>query len=378
MFFQEQAGFNVKRLGQVFTPPGVVKKMISLRQNKGSLLEPSSGKGAFSSKFKNIVSIEIDKNIVKDKNTLVCDFFKYSTQNQFQTIIGNPPYVRFQDIPFETKKILSMDLFDKRSNLYLFFIEKCVKHLTKGGELIFITPRDFLKSTNSIKLNKLLYEEGSFTDFYELGDDKIFKGYSPNCAIWRWQKGLKNRKLSCGRAFFYSQGQIWFGKYKLKSHLSDYFDVKVGAVSGADHIFSNQKYGNVQMVCSETRRTKNKRVMIYNKKCGPLKRFKDELLSRKIKKFNENNWWEWGRKYQRQEGERIYVNCKTRQKDPFFISSDQAYDGSVLALFPKKKMNLSKAAQALNKTRWQDLGFVCGGRLIFSQRSLQNAPVNIL
>ena len=378
MFFQEQLTFNVKHLGQVFTPHEIVKKMIGLRKNKGSLLEPSAGTGSFSSKFKNIVSIEIDKNIVKDKNTLVCDFFKYSTQNQFQTIIGNPPYVRFQDIPQKTKKRLPMDLFDKRSNLYLFFIEKCIRHLTKAGELIFITPRDFLKSTNSVKLNKILYKEGSFTDFYELGDDKIFKGYSPNCAIWRWQKGLKNRKLSCGKTFFYSQGQIWFGKHKLQSHLSDYFDIKVGAVSGADHIFSNQKYGNIHIVCSETRRTKNKRTMIYNKKCKYLNGFKNELLNRKIKKFNENNWWEWGRKYHHQEGERIYVNCKTRQKDPFFISLDQAYDGSVLALFPKIKMDLSKAVDTLNKTKWQDLGFVCGGRLIFSQRSLQNAPINIL
>ena len=352
--------------------------MIKLRKNKGSLLEPSAGEGSFSSKFKNMVSIEIDKNIVKDKKTLVCDFFEYSTKNQFRTIIGNPPYVRFQDIPYKTKKLLPMDLFDKRSNLYLFFIEKCVKHLTQGGELIFITPRDFLKSTNSIKLNKVLYEQGSFTDFYELGDDKIFKAYSPNCAIWRWQKGLKTRKLSCGKTFFYSQGQIWFGKHKLKSNLSDYFEVKVGAVSGADYIFSNKKYGNVQMVCSETRKTKNKRTMIYNKKCKYLKGFKTELLNRRIKKFNENNWWEWGRKYHHQEGERIYVNCKTRQKNPFFISKDIAYDGSVLALFPKMKMDLTKAVNTLNTTKWQDLGFVCGGRLIFSQRSLQSAPINIL
>ena len=38
-------------------------------------------------------------------------------------------------------------LFDGRSNLYLYFIEKAVRHLRHGGELIFIVPREFTKLT---------------------------------------------------------------------------------------------------------------------------------------------------------------------------------------------------------------------------------------
>ena len=39
--------FNVTSMGQVFTPPDIVKKMLKLRRNKGSVLEPSAGTGAF-------------------------------------------------------------------------------------------------------------------------------------------------------------------------------------------------------------------------------------------------------------------------------------------------------------------------------------------
>lgn len=370
---------NVKNLGQVFTPKNIVRTMIELRRNEGRILEPSAGNGAFLSTLdRNAVGIEIDKKLVKDSRVHVCDFFKYSMKNKFQTIIGNPPYVRFQDIPNETKKLLPMDLFDRRSNLYLFFIAKCIEHLDQGGELIFITPRDFLKSTNSKKLNKELYKNGSFTDFFELGDVRVFNGYSPNCAIWRWEKDLKGKMMSCGNRFHYSNGQIWFGNKMSKTSLSDYFNVRVGAVSGADHIFSNKKHGNVKMVCSKTCKTGEKRTMIYNKKCKYLEQFKDKLLNRKVRRFNQNNWWKWGRNYQDHEGERIYVNCKTRNPKPFFISEDRAYDGSVLALFPKTKMDLGKTVNKLNKIKWQDFGFVCDGRLIFSQRSLQNAPVGEL
>ncbi len=370
--------FKVKHLGQVFTPDNIVQKMISLSRNRGSILEPSCGNGAFLKRMNKAIGIEIDKDIITDKSVLKIDFFSYSKNNKFDTIIGNPPYVRFQDIPIKTKNLLPMDLFDRRSNFYLFFIAKCIDHLNDKGELIFITPRDFLKSTNSKNLNKKLYDQGSFTDFYELGDDRVFNGYSPNCAIWRWEKGLKDRKMSCRDNFCFLNGQIWFGKEAPKSNLSDYFNVKVGAVSGADYIFSNKKHGNIKMVCSHTNKTGEIRTMIYNKKCGYLNQFKAKLLNRRIREFNQSNWWKWGREYHDQDGERIYVNCKTRNSKPFFISEEKAYDGSVLALFPKMNMNLSKVVDKLNKVKWRDFGFVCDGRLIFSQRSLQNAPISNL
>ncbi len=369
---------DIRRLGQVFTPPQIVHAMLRLRKNRGTVLEPSAGDGAFMAALDgDAVGIELDARVNRDSRVHRADFFAYSLDNQFDTIIGNPPYVRFQDIRASTKRLLPMEWFDKRSNLYLFFIAKCIAHLRSGGELIFITPRDFLKSTNAKRLNRELYQQGSITDFYELGDARIFQGVAPNCAVWRWQRDCRSRKTNMGNLFCQHNGQLWFGKPARHGVLGDFFNVKVGAVSGADEIFANQRYANVDMVCSRTRQHGDKRKMIYNKKCAHLKKFKRALLQRKIKPFDETNWWQWGRAYHHQPGARIYVNCKTRQDKPFFVSDAQAYDGSVLALFPQPDagIDLGKAADKLNKVDWQSLGFVCDGRLMFTQRSLQNAAV---
>lgn len=82
-----------------------------------------------------------------------------------------------------------------------------------------------------------------------------------------------------------------------------------------------------------------------------------------------------GRDYHKSEMPRIYVNTKTRNKKPFFLHSCNAYDGSILAIFPKFKVDstmLQKICDKLNNTDWQEISFVYDGRFLFSQRSLEN------
>lgn len=375
---------NVKSLGQVFTPPHIVSDMLALVQNNGRFLEPSCGNGAF---YENLpsdkVGIELDSSIAC-RGALELDFFSYPTSEKFDTIIGNPPYVRFQDIKASTKELLKpfMTMFDERSNLYLFFIYKCVLHLNDGGELVFITPRDFLKSTASVRLNEFLFRTGSITHFVELGDKRIFTKAQPNCIIWRFEKANFTRKTQCLKEFSCINGQILFTKKAYTIPFNSLFFVKVGAVSGADSIFLSEKWGNVEFVGSQTCKSAKTKKMIYGeyaRECAYLQGFKAQLLQRKIKKFNEENWWEWGRDYYKSEMPRIYVNAKTRNKKPFFLHPCKAYDGSILAIFPKFKttsISLQKICDLLNSTDWEELGFVCDGRFLFSQRSLENVVLS--
>lgn len=367
---------DVRRLGQVFTPASVVDSMLALRRNRGRTLEPACGDGRFLAGLEDgATGIELDGSVAPpDRRVMVGDFFAYPLAERFDTIIGNPPFVRHLDIADGTRALLDMGLFDGRSNLYLFFIAKCMRHLRHGGELIFITPRDFLKATSARKLNGILYEQGSMTHYYELGDRAIFQGASPNCAIWRWQKGRRARSMATGGDFCHSNGQLWFGEAHADC-LGDYFDVRVGAVSGADHIFVNAERGDTRMVCSTTARDGRARNVIYNREDDSLLPHKEFLLERRIRKFDESNWWQWGRRYCHREGPRIYVNSKTRNPRPFFVSDMAAYDGSVMALFPKGDMDLPAAADRLNGTDWGRLGFVCDGRFLFTQKSLATAPV---
>ena len=371
-----RSNYDVKNRGQVFTPDFIVRNMLGLRKNYGRILEPSCAKGVFLRRLgERAVGIEKDNSLCEGLQNAICtDFFLHGVDNKYETIIGNPPYVRFQDIEKDTLQHLSLGLFDKRTNLYLFFIEKCISHLVHGGELIFITPRDFIKATSAKALNTLLYQEGSFTHFEDLGDKSIFNGYAPNCVIWRWEKGRKKKVLANGEVFHCKGGQIWFGSAG-GDKVSNYFDVKVGAVSGADEIFSHVA-GNKDFVCSKTRQTGETRRMIYNTPHAYLKRHKERLLKRRIRQFDEKNWWQWGRAYPKTSRSRIYVNVKTRQKDPFFMHDATAFDGSVLALFPKQERNLGNWLGMLNGQNWSGMGFVCGGRYLFTQRSLENAHLS--
>ncbi|MDR0971371.1 MAG: class I SAM-dependent methyltransferase [Bacteroidales bacterium] len=365
--------YNIKHLGQVFTPKHIVAEMLQLRHNYGSVLEPSSGDGAFFYNIPNCIGIEIDNNFSKE-GMVNMDFFDYSTENKFDTIIGNPPYVRYQDIQISTKNKLNSNLFDQRTNLYLFFIEKSIKHLKTHGELIFITPRDFLKATSSIKLNQFIYNNGTITDIIDLGDQKIFNNATPNCLIWRFEKDNFSRKTNIKKEFLCTNGQLIFTDNKYPINFKDVFFVKVGAVSGCDKIFANEEFANEEFVCSSTCKTGKTRKMIFNEKNSYLEKYKDVLINRKIKHFDENSWWQWGRLHYISNEKRIYVNCKTRNKKPFFTHKCNNYDGSLLAIFPNnQKINIETLTEELNNVNWEELGFVCDGRYIFSQKSLENS-----
>ncbi len=393
---------DVAAMGQIFTPQPIVHAMLALRRNSGRVLEPSCGDGAFLQHLPGAVGIEFDADYCPP-GALNIDFFAYPDSEQFDTIIGNPPYVRFQDVPEATRKRLTATRpdarFDGRSNLYLFFIEKCVRHLVPGGELIFITPRDFLKATSAVHLNRLLFETGSITDAIELGDARVFDDAVPNCLIWRFEKGCRERsmrylELGTGddigaalrapawetRHFVEAGGHLMFARGDYPLRLADVAFVKVGAVSGADELFADARHGSRDFVCSSTVSTGETRRMIWTEPGEPpppvLDAHKARLLQRKVARFDESNWWMWGRLHYRSALPRVYVNGRTRVARPFFLHPCTDYDGAVLAIFPRRAdVDLEAFRDALNAVAWADLGFVCDGRFLFTQRSLEHAPL---
>lgn len=371
---------DIATRGQVFTPAAIVERMLGLVRNRGRVLEPACGDGAFVRRipphYPEVVAIEIDPGHCPD-GALNADFFTYPEAEKFDTIIGNPPYVKARDIAPETRRHFSTQLLDGHANLYLHFIEKCVRHLKPGGELVFITPRDFLKATGAARLNTWLLDQGTITDFEELGDARIFEGVVPNCAIWRFERGNLKRRTSDGRRVLCAGGQILFTRGIYSVPLKSVFSVRVGAVSGADEIFANAELGNADFVCSKTAQSGELRRMIFDAPLPWLEQFKERLLARKVTRFDEHNWWKWGRRHHVSEAPRIYVNQKTRQAQPFFLNDCRNYDGSILALFPHRtdldQGVLQRLTAMLNEVDWQELGFVCDGRHLFSQRSLENA-----
>jgi adenine-specific DNA-methyltransferase len=388
---------EIAALGQFFTPPPIVDCMLTLVRNHGRVLEPACGDGAFLRHFPDALGIEVDPRCAPP-GVEVMNFFELSEDERFDTIIGNPPYVRYQDISPGTRRLSRGSVLDGRANLYMFFIEKCLRHLEPDGELIFITPRDLLKVTAAVPLNRRLHAAGTITDFIDLGDLRLFDGVTPNCAIWRFQKGEMSRRtrfaaLGLGkgvealrqpawekRRFSEAGGHLLLTRQNYPLRLSDIAFVKVGAVSGADEVYTSELCGNRDFVCSTTAADGRTRRMIWCAAGDPppasLAPHKARLLARRIRSYDESNWWQWGRGYYRSDSPRVYVNNKTRRKTPFFVHDCPHYDGSVLAIFPRNPVaDVRMLADALNRVDWEDLGFVCDGRFLFTQRSLEQAPL---
>src|ERR1700747_652571 len=176
---------NKQKLGQYFTTNDILKEKLFefILNEPDNILEPSIGQGDLIQYVKKKLSnvtfdmYEIDDTInflktIKKKDIIFGDFLKKKINKTYDTIIGNPPYVKI-----------------KTGNLYIDFIEKCYNLLnisSNGGELIFIVPSDFFKLTSASKLLNDMYKNGTFTHIYHPNNEKLFIGASIDVMIFRY------------------------------------------------------------------------------------------------------------------------------------------------------------------------------------------------
>lgn len=388
----------MKERGQFFTESLELRKSVfDLCRNKGRSLEPSAGTGCISEYFKDNgkridVSVEIDESLnFKDKDIIIMNFFDYSVEEKFDTIVGNPPYVK-NNLIEELEKI---ETEYSSLNLYLYFIEKSFNHLNDKGEIVFIIPREFFTSSRASGIRETLYNNGTITDVIDYQERKMFDDADPYVVIIRYEKGnlshstnyVVDGKSSVKKEIF-QNGFIKFIK-KEGVPLSDFFEVKVGIVSGANDIYQNDELGNVEIICSDFIRTKKRKKFIFFERDYPksileyLSKFKERLISRRIRDFDEDNWFEWGAvrnlEEMKKSGSCIYVNSKTREERPFFKEEVGYFDGSILALIPKENLDLDEWVELLNNNRdsFAEQGMVVGNKLQLTQNSLSNFLVDI-
>lgn len=212
MNFNKKLGKPMKSkkivLGQFYTSDSVAEFMVGLttKGKDAKILEPSFGTGVFiesllKNGFSNIKGCEIDKdNYENVKNTLKAnitiengDYLKTQKAEKFDLIIGNPPYVHWNNIDITIRDLLSKDPFWKLySNgewdlLYPFIIWS-IEKLNENGELIFIVPYNWFNSTYAESLRQYLIANGQFEVIVHFGEFKLFQDCYPNNIIFRYKK----------------------------------------------------------------------------------------------------------------------------------------------------------------------------------------------
>lgn len=388
-----------KKLGQYFTTnKDLLENLHKLVKNtNGSILEPSFGQGDIiqylleNGDTRRVVGVELDSSInpivkVSDKVTLVYeDFLKFDTKELFASIVGNPPYFKLKDNP-NTKSILGT------TNIYVAFIEKAFHFLEDKGELVFIIPSDFFKLTSASKLKELMLGAGSFTHVYHPHKENLFDKASQDVIIFRYQKGVFEKSIWYNaerKEVFNSKGNIYFKELdnlQEQHRLDELFDIKVGMVSGAEKIFANEELGNVVIYSANGYK---RQIMLdtlddrENAAVQHLMQFQKALQDRKIKKFNEHNWFQWGclrnkRFMEENKGKScIYAKVLTRNPNVFHKGIVDYYDGSLLCLYPKKELSsimLDNIIESLNSKEFLQ-HFLYSGRYKIGQKTLSDAYI---
>jgi adenine-specific DNA-methyltransferase len=417
---------NKDKYGQFFSKNPVIRNVIqSLISNKGTIMEPSVGEGdlIFGLEDKNptLIDFKPKVNNINGVPVIEMDFFSYSIENKFNTIIGNPPFVKYKFLDdsvkqnikhYEFNKKLNPNGYNKKSNLYYFFIHKCIEQLEENGELIFITPKEFMYNVGAITLRNFMFQNGTITHFVDCGEKKLFSDASvPSLCIFRFQKNMfiretkfwetiesyVNKEEHIIKPMKISNDQFCFCDDDDTTILSDFFDVKVGVVSGLDRFYETDRVEDAVYIHKFRTNSGYKnyyffdhiddinlvpediRTLFLNKK--------ETLKNRKIKKYTDNDWWKYGAvrnlDNMLSDKNRIYVAPKTRLENPFFMgTSNELYSGSLLGIFPKKdNIDLEKSISFFNsnifKERLKQFFIMIEDKFNFTPSVLGKIPLNL-
>ena len=188
------------RHGDVFTKPQIVDYMLDLvgytadkDLSSVSIMEPSCGEGRFimsiirrlkESAFRfgfdfndayhrNISASDIDEEkvshcierikiafpeIVNPDISVVAEDFLLADHKQVDIVIGNPPYIRYEQIPKDKLDIYKRRFvtFYYRADMYVLFFEHSLRQLKHNGKHCFICANRWMKNRYGRKLRELV------------------------------------------------------------------------------------------------------------------------------------------------------------------------------------------------------------------------------
>lgn len=306
---------NGNEHGVVLTKNAVVEKMLDLtgyvpteNLSKTRIIEPAAGEGAFAlpilrrlfessqnynfdfqKALSQVQFFELDEKSMKilkeNVKNLLQEFNAFTTEKMFEQgdflektveksdiVIGNPPYVRHENIPKLKKEFYRRNFktFTHRSDIYIAFFEKGLSLLKKGGKLSFICSNRWLKNQYGEQLRKLISRHFWLREVIDLEEVDVFEesviAYPAITTIFKTKKNTPTQYFKLSNLndllLFSNKNQPtsllnldsknWFvkksGQTKLDENLDSIinqgFKIGIGVATGKDSVFIKKDFKN--------------------------------------------------------------------------------------------------------------------------------------
>jgi adenine-specific DNA-methyltransferase len=195
-----------KALGQYFTPRSIREtliKMIPKDVNTPKVLDPACGTGEFLLSAKNYFKepilfgwdidkrvLEIARKIVPDAELSEKDSLLDEEYNQFDIVIGNPPYYEFRPTKIIRKKFGR--IINGRVNIFSLFIYQGLNWLKDEGYLAYVVPSSMLNGAYFLNLRRYIVEKSNIEYLRVLDDTRLFQDALQSTTLLVLKKG-KNK-----------------------------------------------------------------------------------------------------------------------------------------------------------------------------------------
>ena len=116
----------------------------------------------------------LDKNFVH----------KHLGDQKFQAVVGNPPYVKIQNMSDTEKELLGQfELLSGNTDLYLAFYELGIERIDEEGFLGYVSSNTFLKNNSGKRLCQHMLDSGLLHELIDFKQTQVFDNLSTYACI---------------------------------------------------------------------------------------------------------------------------------------------------------------------------------------------------